>query len=120
MAGPKAGVVPGARPWMTARPVGDRQPGSDGSKKLTIGDGLTAEQRSEAQKLMNLRGAEFDTAYVKAMVDGHEKAIDAFSEQAGQGRSEIDRWAADKLPVLRQHLSHAESLEKSEQVSSNP
>jgi putative membrane protein len=84
---------------------------------ITLDEGLTAAQRSEAQDLMNKRGAEFDEAYVEAMVDGHQKAIDRFSEQAGQGRSEIDRWAAEKLPVLRQHLSHAQALAQSEQVS---
>lgn len=80
---------------------------------------MSAEHRAEATRLMELRGAEFDQEYVKAMVDGHEKVESAFSEQAEQQKSEIDRWAASTLPTIRMHLDHAKQLQ-SQQVSRNP
>jgi putative membrane protein len=85
---------------------------------LSLPATMNAEHRAEATKLMALHGAEFDEAYVKAMVDGHEKAASAFSKQADQQKTEIDRWAASTLPVIRMHLDHAKQLE-SQQVSSN-
>jgi putative membrane protein len=79
---------------------------------------MNADQRAEATKLMALRGAEFDEAYLKAMVDGHKKVESAFSKQADQKKTEIDRWAASTLPTIRMHLDHAKQLE-SQQVSAN-
>lgn len=81
---------------------------------IRIQSGMTPEHREEATKLMKLHGADFDKAYVDAMVDGHEDAVDAFSAQAKQDRSDVDRWAAATLPKLRQHLDHARELKKSE------
>ena len=83
---------------------------------------MNAEHRAEATKLMGLKGADFDAAYVKAMVDGHQKAASAFSAQADQKRTEIDRWAASTLPVIEQHLDHARQLQNGAggRVSSNP
>ena len=79
---------------------------------IRLQSGMTSAHREEATKLMSLQGAEFDTAYVKAMVDGHEKAVEAFGAQAQQNRSDIDRWAASTLPALQQHLAHARELEQ--------
>ena len=89
---------------------------------ISLPTAMNAEHRAEASKLMSLKGAEFDAAYVKAMVDGHQKAVSAFSAQADQKRTELDRWAASTLPVIQQHLNHAEELQNGaapEQVSSN-
>ena len=69
-------------------------------------------------RLSTLKGAEFDREYMKAMVDGHKKAESAFSKQADQQKTEIDRWAASTLPTIRMHLEHAKQLE-SQQVSAN-
>jgi putative membrane protein len=81
---------------------------------IRIQSGMTPEHREEATRLMALHGAEFDEAYVDAMVDGHENAVAAFSAQAKQDRSDVDRWAAATLPRLRQHLEHARELKQSE------
>jgi putative membrane protein len=89
---------------------------------ITLPTTMNAEHRAEAGKLMALKGADFDREYVKAMVDGHQKAVSAFSAQADQKRTELDRWAASTLPVIEQHLNHAKELQAGEmpqQVSSN-
>jgi hypothetical protein len=54
------------------------------------------------------------------MVEGHEKAVEAFSAQADQNKTDVDRWAASKLPALQQHLAQARELaakSSSERVS---
>lgn len=89
---------------------------------IALPTAMSAEHRAEASKLMSLKGADFDAAYVKAMVDGHQKAVSAFTEQADQKRTAVDRWAASTLPVIQQHLNHAKELENGklpQQVSSN-
>jgi putative membrane protein len=90
---------------------------------IRLKSSMSVAHREEATKLMSLQGEAFDSAYVEAMVDGHHEAVDAFSAQASQNRSGVDRWAASKLPALQQHLAHARELaEKSgaDRVSQNP
>lgn len=86
---------------------------------IPLQGGMSAAHREEATNLMNLHGADFDEAYTRAMVECHEAAVEAFSRQADPQRSEIDRWAANTLPVLRQHLAHARELMEGQRVSSN-
>lgn len=58
------------------------------------------------QKLQGLSGADFDKAYVDAMVDDHEDAVDLFEGQAKDGKdTELKAFAAKTLPVLRGHLN---------------
>ena len=77
---------------------------------IRLQSSMSVEHREEATKLMSLQGEAFDSAYVEAMVDGHQQAVDAFSAQASQNRSNVDRWAASTLPALQQHLAHAREL----------
>lgn len=89
---------------------------------IRLQSSMSVAHREEATKLMSLQGEAFDSAYVEAMVDGHQQAVDAFSAQASQNRSNVDRWAASTLPALQQHLAHARELaEKSgaDRVSQN-
>ncbi len=71
---------------------------------------MTPEHRQEATQLMSKQGADFDAAYVQAMVQGHQKAVEAFQQQADQNKTDVDRWAASTLPALEQHLAHAREL----------
>jgi putative membrane protein len=79
-------------------------------KGIRLHSSMTPEQRQEATQLMSKQGADFDAAYVQAMVQGHEKAVAAFQKQADQDKTEVDRWAASTLPALQQHLAHAREL----------
>jgi len=84
---------------------------------------LSPDQREKATELMRLTGTDFDKAYVNAMVEDHEKAVEAFGKQADRNQSELDRWAASTLPKLRDHLAHARELQQKESradVSRNP
>src|SRR4029453_5166997 len=66
------------------------------SEGIRLQSSMTTEHREEATKLMSKQGADFDAAYIQAMVEGHEKAVEAFSAQADQNKTDVDRWAASK------------------------
>lgn len=88
-------------------------------------------------KLTKLRGADFDKQYMSAMVDDHEDAVRELRSRVDENRSLSDRltgknpeqrdavkpepsddaakasvnkWAADTLPTIEQHLDRAKAL----------
>ncbi len=53
-------------------------------------------------------GRDFDTAYLDAMVSGHEEAVRKFEEEEKSGQNAaIKGYARDQLPTIREHLSLA-------------
>ena len=55
---------------------------------------------------------DFDEAYVDDLVDAHEKAIVLFEDYAKDGDNPVlKKFAADTLPVLKQHKEHVDKLD---------
>jgi putative membrane protein len=74
-------------------------------------DSLDAKHQALAQQLSSLQGREFDSVYIHSQVEDHQMAISLFENQANNGsNSRLVRYANDKLPTLRMHLEHADSL----------
>jgi putative membrane protein len=71
---------------------------------------MNDEHRRMLDDLTKNQGAEFDEAYMEAMVDDHEEDVAAFRKQADDASSEVDRWAAQTLPTLEAHLQQARDL----------
>jgi putative membrane protein len=75
-----------------------------------------SDKDDEAQKMMDhlssLSGADFDKAYMKHMVEDHEKDVKEF-EEASNSASDADlkKWASDTLPILKQHLQLAKDVQ---------
>ncbi len=66
------------------------------------------------ERLASLSGMEFDREYMKAMVDDHEKAVDAVESKAdGAGNDHLKAWAAQTLPALKKHLERARQINES-------
>ena len=90
-------------------------------------------------KLMNVRGAEFDKEYMSAMVDGHEDAVRDLRSRVDENRSlgdrvtgknpenpaavkpetsdnrvttSVNQWAADVLPTVERHLDRAKQIKE--------
>ena len=64
-------------------------------------------------ELSKLKGAEFDQAYTKDMVAGHESAIKQFEIEIKNGRdADVKAWAEKCLPTLREHLKLAREAVK--------
>jgi putative membrane protein len=83
-------------------------------------------------KLMPLKGAEFDKQYVTAMVNGHEDVLDSLGSRVDRANpqavvaetsdnlvtTDVNRWAADAYPVVQRHLESAKNLDETVQKAS--
>jgi putative membrane protein len=80
-------------------------------QKVAILAGADKATKDEVEHLSKLQGPAFDQAYIKRMIDDHEKAIGMFEAQAKQGLDgKLKAFAQDGLPILREHLQGAKAL----------
>ncbi len=65
----------------------------------------TGSHQSTIDKMTNLKGADFDKAYVNEMVNDHKTDVEMFQKQADTATdAEVKAFAAKTLPVLKKHL----------------
>ena len=104
--------------------VNDHRQARDEVRQLgaRFGIGATRDVAPEAQeerdKLMGLRGRDFDREFVRYMVDDHRKDIGDFREEAQEGHGPVSALAERQLPTLRQHLRMAIALDRNDGRSS--
>jgi putative membrane protein len=68
--------------------------------------------------LSKKKGADFDKAYMKMMVDDHKEDIDAFEKAANSSTDpDVKNFASEKLPILRKHLDSAKAIQESLSMS---
>ena len=74
-------------------------------KNIALPDSLSDEHKKKYDDLAAKSGKDFDEAYIKQMIDDHEKDISAFKDESENGKDpELKSWAAAKLPILTHHL----------------
>ena len=79
--------------------------------KVAVVAGLDKDARAAEDRLAGLKGADFDRAYMKQMVEDHEKAVSLFEAEAKGGTTDgLKTFAADTLPTLQDHLKMARML----------
>jgi hypothetical protein len=72
---------------------------------------LDPDHQKKLDELRGLDGKEFDQAYDKAQLEGHEEAVDLFRKYAPLGdNKDLKQWPAQTLPHLQHHLSMTEKL----------
>jgi putative membrane protein len=77
-------------------------------KGVILSKDFDAATQETVDRFMKLSGAEFDRAFSKAMVSGHEKAIEKFQAEAKTGRdADVKAWAEKRVATLREHLEMA-------------
>lgn len=82
-----------------------------GNKSVTLPADLGSHQ-GHFDKLKILAGADFDKAYVSAMVDAHETDVEAFQSQADKSSDpDVKAFAAKTLPVLKKHLESIKTID---------
>lgn len=82
------------------------------AKSFTLPEKPNARQEATKDRLMKLSGADFDKAYMKDMVQDHKKDVAAFRVESKSGRDpDVRNFATITLPILRDHLKEAESIE---------
>ncbi|WP_037494113.1 DUF4142 domain-containing protein [Sphingobacterium deserti] len=76
-----------------------------GSKNLMLPEKLDKAHMDKLTMLKSKKGAEFDKAYVMAMVEGHEKTV-ALMEQGSMSLKDADlkKFATKTTPVVKSHL----------------
>ena len=80
------------------------------AKKIALPTSLGAHQ-SSYDRLVDLKGDEFDREFVKVMIDEHHLAIELFRGEAMNGTDPaLKLVAATALPRLQTHLQHAQAL----------
>jgi putative membrane protein len=79
--------------------------------KIAVPGGLPEEMAKEVQRFRGLKGAEFDKAYIKHMVEDHEKAVKLF-ENASKNLKDpgLRDFATKTLPTIKEHLELAKKL----------
>lgn len=76
-----------------------------GEKNFSMPVRLDTKHQSVMDKLNSLSGAEFDKAYVDAMVADHEETVALFRSEAEGGKdADVKGWAGKTLPNLQMHL----------------
>jgi putative membrane protein len=81
-------------------------------QNLTLPRTMNAKQQATYDMLKSKTGAEFDKAYVDAMVKDHEEDVKAFQREADKGKDEqIKAFAAQTLPVIQGHLEKIKAIQ---------
>lgn len=99
------------------RMVDDHTRAGEELKAAARADGIElpaeASPRSAADaRLASLRGAEFDDAYVRHMVQAHDEAVELFRREARDGdQPNLRAFAGKTLPTLEEHLRMARALQ---------
>ena len=82
-------------------------------KSITLPTEPSKNHKALHDKLAKLSGAEFDKAYVAAMLEDHQKDVREFSRVASSnGDADVKALASKTLPTLKEHLQQAQDLSK--------
>ena len=81
------------------------------SKGITLPTALDEKHQKDVTKLSGLSGADFDRAYMKMMVNDHNKDVKNFEKQSTRGAdADLKAFAGKTLPTLQEHLQMARAL----------
>jgi len=83
------------------------------TKGMTLPTSLDSMHQATRDRLANLSGAEFDRAYMDAMVMGHQTvASELMTEANGGADPQFKAFAAKTLPTVQDHLRMARDIQK--------
>jgi len=93
--------------------AGDELKGIASKKNITLPSELDAKHKGAVNKYSNMKGADFDRAYMKDMVKDHETDVAEFQKEANGGSDkDIQGFASHTLPTLQDHLRMARDTAK--------
>ena len=83
------------------------------AKGMTLPTSLDPMHQATRDKLAKLSGAEFDRAYMEAMVSGHQTVAKNMMTEASSGSDrELKAFAAKTVPTVQMHLKMAQDIQK--------
>lgn len=75
------------------------------TKNITLPSTVDADHQKKMDDLSKKTGADFDKAYVDAMIDGHKKTLDLMQKEAKDGSdADLKAFAAKTAPIVQTHL----------------
>ena len=102
------------------RMVSDHQKANDDLKPIADANGVKwpnqppQDAQATYDKLSKLTGSQFDHQFVAVMVKDHRKVAQLYQQESSQASDpKLKTYISSTLPVVRSHLKHAESIEKS-------
>lgn len=88
-------------------------------KQITVAPEPDAAHKQKMDKLQKLDGDAFDRAYAQAMIKDHQDAIKLFTKASTSAKdADVKQFAAQTLPVLKNHLQMARDLRQTSHESS--
>ncbi len=88
------------------------------TKGITLPTALDSKHQAMVDKLQATTGADFDRAYVAAMIKAHQKDDTLFSTEASQGQdSDIKAFASKTDQVVKSHLSMIQGIKSNMSAS---
>jgi putative membrane protein len=102
------------------RMVNDHQKANNELKPIADANGVKwpdqppQDAQATYEKLSRLTGNQFDRQFMAAMVKDHRKVAELYQQESSQASDpKLKVYINSTLPVVRSHLQHAESIEKS-------
>jgi len=84
------------------------------SRSINVPDSLSSESKKHIADMQKKKGKDFDKAYIKMMVEGHEKVLKQFEDEQSKGAdAELKAFAAQTVPTIKGHLDSAKSIKES-------
>jgi len=82
-------------------------------KNIPLPSGLDSKAKALQARLEKLSGAQFDRAYMQAMLADHRMDVSAFKKESTSGQDpDVKSWASKTLPTLEEHLKMAQDTSK--------
>lgn len=82
-------------------------------RNISLPDSVSDEKRKDKEDLAKKSGANFDKAFMEAMVDDHNETIDLFEKASNNVKDNTVKTFIDNtLPKLRNHLDSAKAIQK--------
>ena len=93
--------------------AGDELKSLASRKNVTLPSSVGDDHQKKIDDLSKKTGKDFDKAYMNAMVDGHQSAVNYF-EKASKNTKDADTkaWVDKTLPTLKMHLDSARAIKK--------
>ena len=82
------------------------------NKNVTLPTAMGEDHQKKYDDLNKKSGKDFDKAYINAMVDGHQSAIDDFKKNTDNDDADVKAWVNKTLPTLQMHLDSAKAIKK--------
>ncbi len=77
--------------------------------KIPLPAALDPDHQAVRERLESLNGADFDTAYILAQIEDHQKTVQLLEWEIGSGQdAPLQKFAAETLPTVLGHLRQAQ------------